>query len=209
MKIAANSKGFTLIEVIVVMAVFLFIIGSAFGFFISIAQHQKRILAEQQLMNQTSYLVEHMSKGMRMAKEDTGDPYDCLVDDSGETHTGSNFILTRHNTTTNVYEGIKFINQSDDDSCYEIYLDDDGIMKETKTSGSGVVSEPIALTSDKVKINSLRFSINGKLDTALQADEENVQPRITILLEAQVPNSVEGSVVKIQTTVSQRNLNVQ
>ena len=62
-----KSAGFTIIELIVVMAVFLFVIGAAISVFISIIQHQKRVLAEQQILNQISYVEEYMSKSLRTA----------------------------------------------------------------------------------------------------------------------------------------------
>ena len=60
-----NNKGFTLIELIVVMTVFLLVIGAAMGIFISIVQNQKKILSEQELLNQISYVEEYMSKALR------------------------------------------------------------------------------------------------------------------------------------------------
>ncbi len=51
-----------MIELIVVMAVFLLIIGGAVGIFISIIGSQRRLLYEQELLNQTSYIEEHISK---------------------------------------------------------------------------------------------------------------------------------------------------
>ena len=50
------KKGFTIIEMVVVMAVFLFIVGAAISIFISVIQNQRRVLAEQQTLNQISYL---------------------------------------------------------------------------------------------------------------------------------------------------------
>ena len=66
-----NSAEFTIIELIVVMTVFLFIIGAAIGIFISIVKSQKKVLVEQQLVNQVSYVKEYMSKALRAAKVDS------------------------------------------------------------------------------------------------------------------------------------------
>ncbi len=162
-----SKKGFTLIELIVAMAVFLFIVGTAIGIFISIVQHQRVILSEQELLNQTSFVVERMSKALRVAKKDlTGA---CL----GSGYIGHNYLLTRPNIFTGTYNGIKFINQSDNDACQEFYLYTDAasgsggnnigdpttVLKELKNSTDD--SQAVALTSDKLMINYLRFGING------------------------------------------------
>lgn len=195
-----TNKGFTLIELIVVMAVFMFVLGTSISIFISIIQHQRRILAEEELLNQTSYVIEYMSKALRMAKTDaTGD---CMTDDLGISHPGYVYLLTRPDSKAGFYRGIKFINQSDNNSCQEFYLDENGdapVLKEEKAG------DAVALTSEKIKINSIRFGING-LDGSIRGqdhvsgDDIN-QPRITILLD------VEN--INLQTTVSRRNLSTQ
>ncbi|OGZ70467.1 MAG: hypothetical protein A2904_01645 [Candidatus Staskawiczbacteria bacterium RIFCSPLOWO2_01_FULL_33_9] len=201
------SKGFTLIELIVVMALLLFVVGSAVIIFTSISQHQRIILSEQELLNQTSYALERMSKSLRVAKRDlTGD---CLQDSFGTKYPGYNYLFT-HPTIDGFYTGVKFINQSDNDVCQEFYLDNDDILnpvlKEVKSNG-----DSIAITSDKFMINSLRFSINGEdgsVNGPIGAGGSNgIQPRITIFLEIQTKGDINPSIKKIQTTVSQRDLN--
>ena len=142
-----SNKGFTLIELIVVMAVFLLIIGVAVGIFISVVQNQRKILSEQELINQASYAVEHMSKALRVAKKDTiGDVTQggCL----GVDYAGYNYMLTR--PVNGFYTGIKFINSSDNDACQEFFLDG-YVLKEIK---NGSPSAGVAVTSEKLKINS-------------------------------------------------------
>ena len=216
------SRGFTLIELIVVIAVFLFVVGTAVGIFISIVRHQRIILSEQELLNQTSFALEHMSKALRMAGKDlTGE---CL---GGQDYARYNYLLTHKNPSTGFYEGIKFINQSDINEktgkavCQEFYLDIDDsdpeyiitVLKEIKDDGPWV-----ALTSDKFTINFIRFGINGENgssdDPIGAAGDNGIQPRVTIYLDIQTKiKGVDGQLVqpakKIQTTISQRDLNVQ
>ena len=112
-------KGFTLIELIVVMAVFLFVIGAAITIFISIFQQQKRILSEQEFLNQISYSEEYMSKALRAAE---------TVTDSTCVPAGYSYLLTHYNSGSGFYEGIRFFNQSNtadsgapDPICQEFY----------------------------------------------------------------------------------------
>lgn len=211
--IKEKSKGFTLIELIVVMAVFLLVIGTAMGIFISIVKQQKRILAEQELLNQASYVMEYMSKAIRMAEKD--DAGGCLTE-GVVSYPGYTYLLTRADPG-GFYRGIKFINQSDNNACQEFYLDN-AVQGDTSTPlvlkeiKNGVPIEGALLTSEKFNIEALRFGINGhdgcygEPVKCPQTEGGNNQPRITILLNIRMDAQ---SVKKFQTTVSQRNLNTQ
>jgi len=194
-----NKNGFTLIELIVVMAVFLFVIGAAIGIFISIVQNQERILSQQELLSQMSYAEEIMSKAMRMAVKD-----DSTSDPNGTCITaGKNYLLTPIDAIDGVYTGIKFLDQSDlnpsglgNPACVEFYLDElRHVLVESKTY-DGSSGTPMDLTSSKFTVNKIRFVIN----------EFGSQPKVTVFMNVQA-NGL--SPMTIQTTVSQRNLNSQ
>jgi len=241
-------EGFTLIEVIVVMGVFLFIVGAAIGIFISVVQNQKKVLAEQQLISQVSYIEEYMSKALRMAAADESG---LCLEKGGTTAEPIKYIysLTRFDGDTQLYSGIRFLNQSSA-QCQEFFLDKAElypVLKELKGDTTGVVNtddgSAIDITSSGVQIDEVRFSINGSSGGNFTSDSCNptgqcgatsadpVQPRVTILLNILIPNtngaacdintpcnsgqkchlatSKCASVKTIQTTVSQRNLNVK
>lgn len=211
-------KGFTLIELIVVMAVFLFIIGAAMGIFISIVQNQKRVLSETQLLNQISYVEEYMSKALRMAKtaEDS-----CIPP-------GYVYLLTNRDPTSGFYRGIRFLNPSDNDNCWEFFLDNythgDSntplVLKELKNSNDYTKAVPLTPASLQFDpTNPIRFSINGSdgSPSSLGCSDPNqcgssnvdsVQPRVTILLNVKIAGDINEPQRIIQTTVSLRNLNV-
>jgi len=176
------------------------------GIFISIVQNQKRVLAEQQLLNQISYVEEYMSKALRMARTDRDG--DCLIG------AGNIYELTHQDlSSVSTYRGIKFINQSDNNTCQEFFLDGAGtpespyVLKEAKNNGGAV-----ALTSDDLEINSMRFVINGSsIDTFAErctGSGQCTQPRVTIVLSVAIPGDSQSPQRTIQTTVSRRNLNV-
>ncbi len=220
------SKGFTLIEVVVVMAIFLFIIGAAIGIFLSVVKNQKKVLAEQQLINQVSYIEEYMSKAMRTAAVDLDG---VCIDNSGLTGDNSGYIylLTEPDATDdNFFKGIRFFNQSTLE-CQEFFLEN-GILKELRgANGEAVLeenrdAEKIAITSLNLEISNIRFAINGKPgkvnDSYLCKEDADIcgatnkmllQPMVTIILEIKVPEDPESPLRTIQTTVSQRNLNVK
>ena len=205
-----TEKGFTLVELIVVMAIFLFVIGAALSIFISIIKDQRRVLAEQQFLNQVSYAEEYISKGIRMAKAEVNE--NCLIDSEGHDHPGYIYLLTHPHPNGQSYKGIKFINQSgisasSDPICEEFFLDTDGVLKESQNNGS-----PVALTPANLQIDSVIFLINGSSDSYVEqciGTDPCVQPRVTMIMKVKIAGDNDEPMRTIQTTLSQRNLNVK
>ena len=179
-----NKKGFTLIELLTSMAIFLIIVGGASGILIFSIQAQKRASASQELLSQTSFLIEYMSRAFRMARKDV--EAQCLSEEK------MNYQITRFG------QGIKFLNYQG--QCQEFYLEEDQ-LKEKK---GDIVSD---LTSDDLQVES--FNIIDPVGSWSQYDDE--QPRITFFLEIKGRGGREElqSEIKIQTTISQRQLDVQ
>lgn len=195
----SNSRGFTLVELVVVLSVFSIIIASVATIFVSIVQHQRRILADQEVISQVSYAKEYMSRALRSAVKDASG--DCLFDGESN-YPGYIYLPTHYNATTNDYEGIKFITK--DNVCQEFFFDrDDGLLKEVKNGG-----QPLALMSDKFDIQYVIFAINGDKEMYGASQDDLIQPRVTFVLEigGDINEGVLGKT--FQTTVSQRNLNL-
>jgi len=166
------KKGFTLVELLVSMTIFLIVMVSVIELFISGIKTQKKTLALQTLSDNTSYAVEYMSRKIRMAKKDLT--------------SGCNF--------ESVADGIRFLNYEKEDQWFIL---DNGQIKEKQGSDSGFT----ALTSDNFQVNKLSFGLSGEC----QAD--NLQPRVTIVMEIRT-KEVEPQILNIQTTISQRDLDV-
>jgi prepilin-type N-terminal cleavage/methylation domain-containing protein len=65
-----KNRGFTLIEMMVAIAVFTSVVAAGSGIFISTLRAQRTNLASYEIMNQVSYVMEYMSRAIRMAKKD-------------------------------------------------------------------------------------------------------------------------------------------
>ncbi|MBU2545233.1 prepilin-type N-terminal cleavage/methylation domain-containing protein [Patescibacteria group bacterium] len=171
---AGNNKGYTLVEMLVVVLVFSVVVGSATSVFVSVIKIQKYNLSHQQLLSQTSYAAEFMSRSIRMARKDS---IGCID--------GSNYQET--------VSSIKFATYHNE--CWEFYLDN-GMLKMDK---DGTVYD---LTSDDFTVNSFVISVTGD-----GADLE--QPKVTISLEVVGNISISSKPkINIQTTISQRNLDL-
>jgi len=167
-----NNKGFTLIEMVVAVAVLSLVIGASSGLFVSSLRAQRQSLATREVLDQTSYIMEYMSRALRMAKKDiTG------------TCTGTAKLNYQFES-----QCIKFINYKDE--CQHFCLDGTRLRNE----------EGNYLTSANLNIKGFNVNLVG------QDQIDTLQPRITIFLDIE---GKEQSNIKIQTTISQRNLDVR
>jgi len=168
------KNGFTLIEMVVAVAVFTLLVGASTGVFVTSLKNQKQGLATQEILNQTSYLMEYMSRAVRMAKKDiTG------------TCTGTaklNYVFTGG--------CLKFVNYKD--KCQQFCLEGTRLKDENGNY----------LTSESLQVSNFAVVLTG----AVQPPADYLQPRLTISFDIL---GEEGSSMKIQTTVSQRNLDVR
>ncbi len=193
-----KKNGFTIIELVVVLALFMLIISVTVSIFVSIVQHQKKILGQQELLSQVSYVEEYMSRAIRSAVKDSGG--DCLFDNE-TSYPGYIYLLTRYNSESSMYEGIKFI--SKDNICQEFLLDsEDNLMKEIKDGGT-----PSNLLSSRFEIGYVRFIINGDKTVYGASETDAIQPRISMTLQIKAHPLLNLKDQLFQTTISQRNLN--
>jgi len=182
-----KEKSFTLIEMLVVVALFSLIITTVIGAFVAAVRNQKKVLTYQQLLDQTSYSLEYMSRALRMAKKDTTGT--CL------TTAGANYEFLSDN-------GIRFLNSKD--KCQEFNLEDGSLKGRISSDNKRwSFSELLPLTSNDLQINSVTFFLQGENQT------DNLQPKVTIFLEIQGKGLGSQPKLNIQTTISQRNLDTQ
>ncbi len=174
------NRGFTLIEMLITAVIFSIIIGTATGVFVSAIRLQKYNLAYQQLLDQTSYAMEYMGRAIRMAKRDE---ISCIDD-------GSNY-----------YEGaghrIKFATYHNPNECWEFFLEDSTKrLKVRKEAGE------YYLTSDDFDVENFNVNVSG------DETDDGLQPRVTIFMEIKGKDSGNQPKIQIQTTISQRNLDI-
>jgi len=179
------EKGFTLVEMIIAIFIFSIVFGAASGLFVSAIKNQSRILANQQLLDQTSYTIEYIGRAIRMAKKDIKGS--CIS------------AKLNYATTTSGEGGIKFKNYLD--QCQEFFRDCGGGVCKLRENKNGTVSD---LTSPNLYVES--FNV-GHSDSWGQDD--NLQPRVTLFSEIRKAGAGNQPKIKIQTTISQRQLDIQ
>lgn len=187
-----KNKGLTLIEMLAAVTMFLIIIGAISGLFISAIRSQRKVLATQELLDQTSYIMEYMGRALRMARKELNctnqaDPTtcDCLTT-----------LGYGYNCET-ITGGIKFIDYNG--ICTEFFLEGGQIKKRV-----GV--DTWELTSTKLQVNSFNISLSG------WSQIDDLQPRATIFLDIESVRPIMAGLppkIQIQTSISQRSLDIQ
>lgn len=178
-----KNKGFTLVEILVSVAIFSSVVVVATNIFtISIAA-QRKILAQQEITDQVSYAVEYIGRAIRMAQKETSGA--CL------SSIGSNYQLTYSGN------GIKF--NTSNGNCWEFWLDTGNSQLMVK---QGSISFP--LSSPKIKVTSFKVQLAG------EGQGDNIQPKVTLFLTVKGGGDKPEAQpeIEIQTTVSQRNFDI-
>ena len=175
------KRGYTLVEVLVAVSIFVIFVSAPTGIFISSLKGQKRALAQREIIDGGSYFLEYIGRFLRMAKKDDLGGINCLSGDK------VNFELTHSGN------GIKFRNYKDE--CQEFYLDGKRIFE----NKNGNV---LPLTSANLEVNFLKFQIFG------ETQSDKIQPRVMTSFEIQKKGQSETK-TRFQTTISQRDLDVQ
>lgn len=196
----SNKKtGFSLVEVLVAITVFTLVIGIATGLFVHVLESQRKALAYQELFDQTSFAMEYITRGVRMAKKQrtATDPIipPCISIGRSYDNTGENRIrFIRWDGTLNPPAFV----------CYEFFLE--GTILKVKRVRNGVI-QTSSLTSGRLRVLNLRFRVDGD---GIETVPPQRQPRVTIVLEVEGREYIPGRRARIhlQTTVSQRDLDI-
>lgn len=186
-----DSRGFSLLELVVVLTIFLIVISVTINIFISMVTNQRRALEEQELLNQTSFAFEYISSALSSAVEDpTGD---CLG------ASGRIYLLPNCPITDQACNRIKFINASDNNACQEFFLDDDPVNPHLMETKNGAPAQN--LLSNKLIIKYGRFIINGNKAGHYASSSDSFQPRVTFLLDVLTQSNRSEKI--IQNTIVQ------
>lgn len=194
MKRQTLSKGFTIPELLVSLFVFSLVFVGAGGLLVSGISSQRRSGAQQELMDQASYLAEYMSRALRQArKELVNSPANCLTG-AGRGH---NYELNAAG------DRIRFLNRNN--LCQQFFLFGAQIVEQMSSDGTAAnFAVQVPLTSNNLQATRLAFFISGA------GQQDNLQPKATFAIElrGKVLQAGEQPVTRIQTTVSQRKIDV-
>ncbi len=195
-----KKSGFTLVEILMSVFIFTIIIATLSGIFVSSVRNQKRALSSEKILSETSYALEYMSRALRMAKKDSTGA--CITAGAGYNYENPGGDISK-------IRFIKYDTSQGNDVCYEFFLEDNKIKEKRSIDISDNFGPALSLTSNEIIISRfnpldtlepLRFKITGAIDSDI------FQPKVTIFLEVKAAEGSQPPKLRIQTTVSQRNL---
>ncbi len=193
-----KCSGFTLVEIVVVLALLGLLGGAAFNLFVSAFSAQRNTLSIQKSTNQLSYVAEYTGRALRQATKELRSSQQCLAN----VGRGWNYEVSVGN------DSIAFLDKQG--FCRKFSLSANQIVEQVATSPDSHdaanfgTTQP--LTPSSMKVTNFRVVQRG----AYQGDSitpDNEQPRITFVIEAEGEGS--NATIRIQTTISQRNFDVQ
>jgi len=196
-----KEKGFTLVEVLIAIFVFLMLMGAIINLLVSAVQTQMVVSGEQKAVEEISYITEYMSRSLRMAKRD--DSGSCL----GIPYKNYNYLLLDMESGEDYGSRIRFLNYQD--QCQEFFIGkgigcEEGTICERKSSDDNYDEgkEPIPMTSSRIDVQHLYF---WRQVAGWHLDSEE-QSKVMVNMKFK-PEGSDVSII-LQTTISQRNLNV-
>jgi prepilin-type N-terminal cleavage/methylation domain-containing protein len=182
-----TAKGFTLIEVLVSISIFAMVMVIATGSIFSIVNANKKTHSIKSVMTNLNFALESMARDIRV-----GSKYLC--DNTGDCETGGDVFKYKANRDVDL-DGSYSLDVSNTYDFVEYYQSGSSIMKKIYGSGGEV---DYAVTAEEVVIESLKFYVTGS------AEEDELQPKLTITIKGHSGSGQTRSDFNIETTLSQR-----
>lgn len=194
-----NTKGFTLVEMLIAISIFAVVATLASSMFSTFANNQKKTKVAQELLNSTQYVLEVISREVKNNEIIAFGADQCQ--DLGAQYTQC-LLFARENGET---AGFAF--EAASQSLAYVLLDcqkNGGLYTDC---GIALGQEPVVLLSadyNKTRIDELAFILSPDQNPYL--NEVNQQPKVTIKLKVSYPSNqaFEQITHYLQTTVSSR-----
>lgn len=188
-----DPRGFTLVEMMVAVAIFAIVMTVALGALLSMSESDRKAQTLKSVINNLNFSLDSMSRSIR-----TGQYYHCDA-------TQGTLTATRDCDGQSVAAASSFAFQpaQGGTTIYRLETSSSALCGQTGQIGCIVRSTDGgvtygAITSSEVYIDALKFYVTG-------AESANVQPKITILISGVVKVSgVQTSPFSLQTSVTQR-----
>lgn len=211
-----KQSGFTLIEMIVSLALFSVVVTIAVGALLVLIASNQRLQNEQSIMTNLSFALDSMTREIRTGtnyycvsrNNPNGGPPDrrifrdgALLDSDvvGTCATGKTSASHRYQGISFVESGQSITGAANTKIVYFYDADEQSIFR--RLSGDAAQS----IVSSGIVITDMEFYVTS---SQVLADGDIRQPIVTIYVEAQEEGDITGKVYKLQTTVTQRTLDL-
>jgi prepilin-type N-terminal cleavage/methylation domain-containing protein len=177
-----NKSGFSLIEMLVAISIFVIIILASTRIFQLVVQGQRQAIAAYHVQENLKYFFEVMSKEVRMATIDTAG--DC-------------YPVGAVNTLY-IPEGEHLYFKNFKGECVHYFIEDDNGVNRFKIERGGNSGY---ITSSNININSLKFIVKDSVVEGMQTQQASV----TVNLNAEaIASELDKAEMTLQTTITSR-----
>jgi prepilin-type N-terminal cleavage/methylation domain-containing protein len=202
-----HVEGFTLIEMLVSLALFTIIATTTVGTLLVVIGGNSQSVAEQSAMNNLSFALDSMTREIR-----TGTEYYCgsvaQVRSAGVTGSASASAdcsggapgISFREAGTSITSGV-----GNKRIAYYFDSSTNALMRQVGTD------DPIRMTGADVVVNQARFFTTGTVrmsDGGINSSSDIRQPTVTIAIDATAANANLVRNFVVQTTVTQRTLDI-
>jgi prepilin-type N-terminal cleavage/methylation domain-containing protein len=180
-----NNKGFTLIEAAVSITIFSVVAILLGQIMVTSIKNQIKITYTQTLLNETGFILDYISKDVRMAKR--ADDSECVPEDSIAQVIAGGIRYLSYNAEEEAYK------------CKEVYLSDNAVKQKlsTDTTDNNFGNEA-SLSSNSVIINELLIGIQ-------QSGSDTFKERVNIKIDLETDQMDNNVSVVTETSVAPRN----
>ncbi len=211
------SQGFTLVEMIVSLAIFAIVVTVSVGALLVLVGTNQRLQGEQGVMTNLSFALDSMTREIR-----TGSLYYCLSSVSAASLTspfnaasnldtvfGQSVLDCPNGNNTNArYHGMAFVEGGDsitDGTSRILYFYDSQEKTIYRRVGAGPAQ---AIVSPEIHIVDFEFFVTGSENLQASGSGATRQPTVTLYIRAAENIDGSGKQFEVQTTVVQRTLDV-
>ena len=195
--IKQNTSGYSLIEIMVSLAVFAILLLSILSIAQSVSNGQKAAIQAQNTQESLRFAFEVISKEMRSAKQsdDECNP-DGVVSDNNEVFNIGNFIGDS--------DVLYFKNKNNE--CTYYYLEGFRLKIARDDDISDGINDDFFISPNDVNITNLKFNIiDNEIYNVGEYSQDPIQPLVTIIIELEGAGAKFKQKFTMQTSVSSRH----
>lgn len=187
-----SERGFTLVEMLVAVALFAIVMTVSVGSLLTLVDANKKAQALKSVMNNLNFALENMSRNIRV-----GTTYHCNTSAT----VPANIDTPNDCPSGGVLIGFEPTGGDPNDKSDQIVYRLNGNRLERSTDGGATF---LSVTAEEVRITNLDFFVTG---AEISGDTE--QPRVVMVIQGVAgPTPALESEFNIQATVSQRLLDI-
>ncbi len=202
-----SPRGFTLIEMLVALALFSVIITIVVGSFLSLISFNQATDSDRLVMDNLVFALDGMTRDFR-----SGTYYYCgtgasslpVFSNPQSLNKTTSDCFGRGSAPANSLHGVSVIESGTANKRITYYHDP--VQKTIMRKVANGAAQRII--SEGVSVDKVFFFVTGSATLETDPSRNTIQPTVTIVLEASLADSVDAYPIQLQTTVTQRSLDI-